>query len=53
MILGADLVWRDGRFVSGCAGVEGSGVPGKNGADFDVFVRNVYPQVLDARMVEQ
>lgn len=35
----------------GCAGVEGSGVPGKNGADFDVFVRNVYKVLLTRGMV--
>ena len=51
VILGADLVWRDGRFVSDVRESKDPAFRGKNGADFDVFVRNVYKVLLTRGMV--
>ncbi len=51
VILGSDLVWRDGRFVSDVRESKDPVFRGKNGADFDVFVRNVYKVLLTRGMV--
>ena len=51
MILGPDLVWRDGRFVAQVAESRDPAFRGKNAADFDTFVRNVYKVLLTRGMV--
>ena len=51
VILGPDLVWRDGRFVAQVAESRDPAFRGKNAADFDTFVRNVYKVLLTRGMV--
>jgi DUF2075 family protein len=50
VILGPDLVWREGRFVSDVTASRDPAFRGKNAADFDTFVRNVYKVLLTRGM---
>jgi len=51
VIIGPDLVWRDGRFVSDVRASKDPAFRGKDPADFDTFVRNVYKVLLTRGMV--
>lgn len=51
VVLGPDLVWREGRFVSDVRESKDPAFRGRNGAGFDVFVRNVYKVLLTRGMV--
>ncbi len=51
VILGPDLVWRGGRFVSDVRASKDPAFRGRSAADFDTFVRNVYKVLLTRGMV--
>jgi hypothetical protein len=51
VILGPDLIWREGRFVPDVTASRDPAFKGKNAADFDTFVRNVYKVLLTRGMV--
>ena len=51
VILGPDLVWREGRFVADVTESRDPAFRGKNAAGFDTFVRNVYKVLLTRGMV--
>ncbi len=51
VILGPDLVWREGLFVADVTASCDPAFRGKNAADFDTFVRNVYKVLLTRGMV--
>ncbi|HQR81046.1 MAG TPA: DUF2075 domain-containing protein [Actinomycetota bacterium] len=51
VILGPDLVWRDGRFISDVRASRDPAFRGKHADGFDVFVRNVYKVLLTRGMV--
>ena len=50
VILGPDLVWRDGHFIADVTESRDPAFRGKS-ADFDTFVRNVYKVLLTRGMV--
>ncbi len=51
VILGPDLVWREDRFICDVTASRDPAFRGKNAADFDTFVRNVYKVLLTRGMV--
>lgn len=51
VILGPDLVWREGRFVADVTASRDPAFRGKNAAGFDMFARNVYKVLLTRGMV--
>lgn len=51
VIIGPDLVWRAGQFVSDVTASRDSAFRGKGAASFDTFVRNVYKVLLTRGMV--
>jgi len=51
VILGPDLVWRAGRFVSDVRESKDPAFRGKGAQNFDEFVRNVYKVLLTRGMV--
>jgi hypothetical protein len=51
VILGPDLVWREGRFLADVTASKDPAFRGRNAADFDTFVRNVYKVLLTRGMV--
>lgn len=51
VILGPDLVWRDGQFLSDVRASRDPAFRGKHANHFDAFVRNVYKVLLTRGMV--
>lgn len=51
VILGPDLVWRDGGFVADVRASKDPAFRGRGAAGFDTFVRNVYKRLLTRGMV--
>lgn len=51
VILGPDLVWRDGKFASDVTASRDPAFRGKGSAGFDTFVRNVYKVLLTRGMM--
>ena len=51
VIIGPDLLWREGRMVSDVGATRDPAFRGKGAAEFDVRVRNVYKVLLTRGMV--
>lgn len=51
VILGPDLVWRDGAFEADATATRDPAFRGRGRDDFDTFVRNVYKVLLSRGMV--
>lgn len=51
VILGPDLVWRAGQFVSDVTASRDGAFEGRGAASFDTFVRNVYKVLLTRGMI--
>lgn len=51
VIIGPDLLWRDGRFISDVSASRDPAFRGKEAGSFDGFVRNVYKVLLTRGMM--
>jgi len=51
VIIGPDLLWRDGRMVSDVGATRDPAFRGKGAAEFDAHVRNIYKVLLTRGMV--